>query len=180
MRVLALPGSLRPASHNRALLREAAALAPAGVVLELWDALKEIPPYDEDDDVEPLPAAVGALKAAIAEADALLVATPEYNGSIPGVLKNALDWVSRPYAANPLRGKPALVIGASTGSFGALWAQDDLRRVLKATGARVVEGGLAVPKAHEALAAGLSGEQRAQLRALLEQLAGEARTALAA
>ena len=102
--------------------------------------LKAIPPYDEDDDVEPAPAAVAALRAAIAGADAVLIATPEYNASIPGVLKNALDWVSRPLRSNSLRNKPAAVIGASTGAFGAVWAQAELRKVLGTIGARVLEG----------------------------------------
>jgi chromate reductase, NAD(P)H dehydrogenase (quinone) len=144
MKVLALSGSLRRDSYNTKLLHAAARLLPDGVQLELWDRLREVPPYDEDDDVEPVPAAVAALRAAIAGADALLVATPEYNSSIPGQLKNALDWVSRPLAKNPLRGKPVAVVGASTGAFGAVWAQAELRKVLAAMGARVVEGGVAV------------------------------------
>ena len=144
MRVLAFSGSLRRESYNSKLLRAAARLLPDGAELEVWDRLKEIPPYDEDDDVEPAPAAVAALRAAIAGADALLFATPEYNSSVPGQLKNALDWISRPLARNPLRGKPVAVVGASTGAFGAVWAQAELRKVLAAIGARVVEGGVAV------------------------------------
>src|SRR5881409_366102 len=144
MHVLALSGSLRRDSYNTKLLHAAARLLPAGAELELWDRLKEVPPYDEDDDVEPAPAAVAALRAAIAGADALLVATPEYNSSIPGQLKNALDWVSRPLATNPLRNKPVAVVGASTGAFGAVWAQAELRKVLAAIGARVVDGEVAV------------------------------------
>ena len=144
MRVLAFSGSLRRESYNSKLLRAAARLLPDGAELEVWDRLKEIPPYDEDDDVEPAPAAVAALRAAIAGADALLFATPEYNSSVPGQLKNALDWISRPLAKNPLRGKPVAVVGASTGAFGAVWAQAELRKVLAAIGARVVEGGVAV------------------------------------
>jgi chromate reductase, NAD(P)H dehydrogenase (quinone) len=144
MHVLGLSGSLRKDSYNTKLLHAAARLLPDGAELELWDRLKEVPAYDEDDDVEPAPAAVAALRAAIAGADALLIATPEYNSSIPGQLKNALDWVSRPLAKNPLRGKPVAVVGASTGAFGAVWSQAELRKVLAAMGARVLEGGVAV------------------------------------
>ena len=144
MHVLAVSGSLRSESHNTALLRAAAELLPDGVDFELWDGLKAIPPYDQDDDVEPAPAAVAAFRAAIAGADVLLIATPEYNSSIPGQLKNALDWVSRPLAKNPLRGKPVAVVGASTGAFGAVWAQAELRKVLGTIGVRVVDEGVAV------------------------------------
>jgi chromate reductase len=144
MHVLAFSGSLRRDSYNTKLLRAAARLLPDGAELELWDRLREVPPYDEDDDVEPAPAAVAALRAAIAGADAILVATPEYNSSIPGQLKNALDWVSRPLAKNPLRGKPVAVVGASAGAFGAVWSQAELRKVLGAMGGRVLEGGVSV------------------------------------
>ena len=124
-------------------------LLPDDVELELWDGLRAVPPYDEDDDVEPAPAAVADLRDAIAGADAILFATPEYNHSVPGQLKNALDWASRPLATNPLRNKPVAVVGASTGAFGAVWAQAELRKVLAATGARVVDGEVAVGHAHE-------------------------------
>ena len=100
--------------------------------------------------MQPAPRAVAELRQAIADADGLLFATPEYNSSIPGVLKNAIDWVSRPRAETPLQGKPAAVIGASTGSFGAVWAQAELRKVLGSTGARVVDLDLPVARAHEA------------------------------
>jgi chromate reductase, NAD(P)H dehydrogenase (quinone) len=149
MRVLGISGSLRRDSHNTALLRAAAELLPDGVELELWDGLKAVPPYDEDDDVDPAPAAVADLRDAIAGAEAILIATPEYNHSVPGQLKNALDWASRPLATNPLRNKPVAVVGASTGAFGAVWAQAELRKVLAATGARVVEGEVAVGHAQE-------------------------------
>ena len=144
MKVLALSGSLRRGSYNTKLLHAAADFFPDGVELEIWEGLKSVPPYDEDDDVEPAPAAVAALRAAIAGADAVLIATPEYNSSVPGQLKNALDWVSRPLAKNPLRNKPAAVIGASAGAFGAVWAQGELRKILGAIGARVVDGEVAV------------------------------------
>ena len=150
MRILAIPGSVRRDSHNARLLRHIAERAPAGVEVELWQGLKSIPPYDEDDDVEPAPAAVAELRRAIADADGLVIATPEYNSSIPGVLKNAIDWASRPRAATPLQNKPVAVVGASTGRFGAVWAQAELRKVLASAGARVVDGELAVPMAHTA------------------------------
>ena len=144
MKILGISGSLRRDSYNTKLLRAAEELLPADVEFELWDGLKTIPPYDEDDDVEPAPPPVAALRGAIAEADAVLFATPEYNSSIPGVLKNAIDWVSRPLATNALRNKPVVVIGASTGAFGAVWSQAELRKVLAATGARVVDAEVAV------------------------------------
>ena len=144
MRILGISGSLRPDSWNRKLLLAGRELRPPGVELEIWDGLKAVPPYDEDDDVQPAPAPVARMRAAIAGADGVLFATPEYNSSVPGQLKNALDWVSRPLAKNPMRGKPVAVVGASTGAFGAVWAQAELRKVLAAIGARVVEGEVAV------------------------------------
>src|SRR3954449_12455053 len=144
MKILAIAGSVRRDSWNRSLLETAAGLVPDDVELELWSRLKDVPPYDEEDDVEPAPAAVADLRDAIAGADAVLIATPEYNSSIPGVLKNALDWASRPLATNPLRNKPVAVIGASTGAFGAVWAQAELRKTLAATGARVVDAEVAL------------------------------------
>jgi chromate reductase len=144
VKVLGISGSLRRDSCNTKLLRAASDLLPAGVELELWDGLKAVPPYDEDDDGEPAPAPVTRLRAAIAGADAVLVAAPEYNSSVPGQLKNALDWVSRPFATNVLRNKPVAVVGASSGAFGAVWSQAELRKVLATIGARVVERDLAV------------------------------------
>jgi chromate reductase, NAD(P)H dehydrogenase (quinone) len=144
MRVLGISGSLRSGSHNASLLRAAAELMPEGVEFSLYAGLKTVPPYDQDDDVMPVPAPVAELREAIARADAVLIATPEYNASIPGVLKNAIDWASRPFTTNALRNKPVAVVGASTGLFGAVWAQADLRRVLERTGARVHEGEFAV------------------------------------
>jgi chromate reductase len=143
MRILALSGSLRRDSYNMALLRAAADTAPPGVEVVIYDDLGAVPAYDQDDEVGP-PRAVTALRDAFAEADAVLIATPEYNGSIPGFLKNALDWVSRPLATNPLRNKPAAVVGASTGAFGAVWAQAELRKVLGLIGARVLDRELPV------------------------------------
>ena len=177
MKVLAISGSLRSASHNTALLRAAAEEAPAGVELELWDGLKEIPPYDADDDVVPGPAAVEALRDAVREADAVLFATPEYNSSVPGALKNALDWASRPIATNAFRNKPVAVIGASGGAFGAVWAQAELRKVLGAMGARVADVELAVGHAETRID---DEDVRAGLRDALEALVATARPAIAA
>jgi chromate reductase, NAD(P)H dehydrogenase (quinone) len=173
MKVLAISGSLRAGSHNRQLLLAAADLAPAGVDVELWDGLKAVPPYDEDDDTGEAPAAVAQLRAAIAGADAVLIATPEYNSSVPGQLKNALDWASRPLETNVLRNKPVAVVGASKGAFGAVWAQAELRKVLAATGARVADAEIAVGHADRHFdAAGrlLDEEMRAQLREVVDAL----------
>ncbi|HVI16809.1 MAG TPA: NAD(P)H-dependent oxidoreductase [Gaiellales bacterium] len=150
MRVLTISGSLRPDSLNTLLLRAAEEQAPAGVQLVRFTELAAIPPFHgERSDPGERPAAVRELSEQIEAADALLIATPEYNGSIPGVLKNALDWVSTPFPDNVLRGKPVAVIGASTGGYGGMWAQAELRKVLGLTGARVVNGDLSLARAHE-------------------------------
>jgi chromate reductase len=146
MKVLAISGSLRRDSYNTGLLRAARDLAPAGVDVELYDGLGAIPAFSEDLEGDLLPATVAELNRQIAEADAVLVATPEYNGSAPGALKNALDWASRPAGMAPIVGKPAAVIGASTGSFGAKWAQEQIKRALTLSGAMVVDAELALPK----------------------------------
>jgi chromate reductase len=148
-RVLALSGSLRAGSHSTSLLRHAAERAGDELELILYDGLRDIPPFDEDaegDEAQLAP--VERLKQALRDADGVLIATPEYNGSVPGVLKNALDWVSRPFDGNPLRGKHVAVISASTGSFGGLWAQNDLRRILGTIGARVIDDSVTVPHVH--------------------------------
>ena len=177
MRVLGISGSLRRDSHNSALLRAAAERLPAGAELVEFEGLREIPPYDADVEAEEgVPEAVAALRQAIREADAVLVATPEYNHSIPGALKNALDWASRPAGESALMGKPAAAIGASTGMFGAVWAQAEVRKVLGAMGGRVVEAELPVPRAQDSYEDGrleLTPEQSAQLQELLAQLVSE-------
>ncbi len=170
MKVLGISGSLRQGSHNSRLLRAAAQLLPPGAELHEFTELRDIPPFDEDAEHSPPPAVV-ALKDAIAGAGAVLIATPEYNHSIPGALKNALDWVSRPIAENPMRGKPALVIGASTGMFGAVWAQAEARKVLGALGARVLDEELPVAKAPDGLD---DLVLTARLEELLEQLTAPA------
>ncbi len=149
MRVLGISGSLRRDSHNRRLLRAAARLLPPEAELVVFDGLKEIPPFDEDDE-SATPSAVTRWREAIADADALLFATPEYNSSIPGQLKNAIDWASRPVANAVLRNKPSAVVGASTGMFGAVWAQAELRKALAAAGARVIDRELPVATAAQA------------------------------
>jgi chromate reductase, NAD(P)H dehydrogenase (quinone) len=145
MRVLGISGSLRRDSHNTKLLRAAGEMFKArGVEFEIYPDLKLVPPYDEDDDTDRAPAAVTQLREAVAGANALFFSTPEYNYSVPGQLKNAVDWLSRPKATSVMLGKPAGVIGASTGMFGAVWSQAELRKTLGATGARVVDGEVAV------------------------------------
>lgn len=149
MRVLGISGSLRRDSHNSKLLRAAGEMFKArGVEFEIYPDLKLVPPYDEDDDTDRPPAAATQLREAVAGAHALFFSTPEYNYSVPGQLKNAVDWLSRPKAKSVMLGKPAAVIGASTGMFGAVWSQAELRKTLGATGARVVDGEVAVGHAH--------------------------------
>jgi chromate reductase len=148
--VLLVSGSLRRGSYNTALLRAAANALPSRVGHVWLDGLAGLPHYSEDDDGGRAPAAVERLRRAIAAADAVLIATPEYDGSIPGVLKNALDWASRPFPDNAWRDTPVAVIGASTGIFGAVWAQAELRKSLGIAGARVIDAGLAVGGAHDA------------------------------
>ena len=176
MRVLGISGSLRRESHNTALLRAAGEALPAGAQLAIWDRLIEIPPYCEDTEAE-TPPAVADLKSSIAAADAVIIATPEYNHSIPGQLKNAIDWVSRPVAGNPFRSKPVLVVGASTGLFGAVWAQAETRKVLGSLGADVVDEELPVGQADSVFSGGalVDDDIRAELGqrvALLVQRAG--------
>jgi len=149
--VLGISGSLRRGSHNTALLRHAGELFEAeGARFAIYEGLGELPIYDEDIDVEGPDEAVVRIRAAVREADAVFFATPEYNSSIPGGLKNAVDWLSRPsLAESALRGKPVVVVGASTGAFGATWAKADLRKALGAAGARVVDGEVALGHAME-------------------------------
>jgi len=185
MRVLAISGSLRRESHNTTLLRAAAELLPPPARLEPFAGLREVPPYDADDDTEPAPEAVSCLRETIAGADAVLIATPEYNHSIPGQLKNAIDWASRPFPDNALRGKPVAVIGASTGMFGAVWAQAELRKALGAAGARVIERELPVASADTAFDPEgrlAEPEPRGELEEILAELldAADQRHALAA
>jgi chromate reductase, NAD(P)H dehydrogenase (quinone) len=177
VRILAVSGSLRADSHNTSLLRAAAEAAPEGVEVVVWDGIGELPIYDQDlEGSDHLPDAVRRLREDWASADAILFATPEYNGSVPGGLKNALDWASRPVRAGALTNQTVAVVGASTGQFGAMWAQADLRKILGVAGARVVGDELPVTRAHEKFdGAGrlLDGELFERLRVLLETLALE-------
>jgi chromate reductase len=178
MRVLGISGSLRRDSYNSALLRVAAERLPAGVELVEFERLAEVPPYDSDAEALETPAVVAELRDAVREADAVLVATPEYNHSIPGQLKNALDWMSRPLAESPLRNKPTAVVGASTGLFGAVWAQAEARKVLAAVGARVIDRELPVGLAGDAFEPDGSladADLALALGGILAELAGEAR-----
>ena len=172
MQILAISGSLRAGSHNTGLLQAAAAVAPDGVDIKLYDGLKEIPPYDADDDVPGnRPEPVQRLKDALEEADAVLIATPEYNSSIPGVLKNALDWASRPLAESPVRNKPVAVLSSSTGMFGGVWAAAETRKVMGALGARTLEDTVAVAKADQRLANGVDATLLDELRTVVDALA---------
>jgi chromate reductase len=180
MRILGISGSLRRDSHNTSLLRAAAVSLPPGVELELFDGLGDLPHYNADIDEDPAPEAVVRLREAIAEADGVLIATPEFNGSIPGALKNALDWASRPFPDNALRGRPVAVVGASTGLFGAVWAQAEVRKVLETIGADVIDSELPVGQAHAAfgddghLTDGGMGDALERLVGLLAARAGAA------
>jgi chromate reductase, NAD(P)H dehydrogenase (quinone) len=180
MRILGISGSLRRDSHNTKLLRAAEELLPGGVDLELYTELESVPPYNEDRDTDDAPATAVHLREAIESADAVLFATPEYNGSVPGQLKNAIDWASRPHRVSALWGKPVAVVGASTGMFGAVWAQAELRKVLKTAGARVVETEIALGKADSRFDAdGMLVDEgiREQLAETVELLLAEATVA---
>jgi chromate reductase, NAD(P)H dehydrogenase (quinone) len=183
VRILGISGSLRRGSHNTGLLRAAADSVPPGVELEVFEGIRDLPPYDADLDNELAHPEVARLRQAISLADGVLIATPEYNGSIPGVLKNALDWASRPFPENSLRGKPVAVIGASTGLFGAVWAQAETRKVLGVAGADVIDRELPVGQAEAAFAGDgglLDSDQRAALADLVGVLAARAGAAQAA
>jgi chromate reductase len=173
VRVVGICGSLREGSFNRTLLAAVAAELPPGVEFGEWSGLETLPAYDADADGQIAPPSVAELRRALADADAIVIATPEYNASIPGALKNALDWASRPFPDNCLRGKPVAVVGASTGNFGAVWAQADLGRVLKTIGAHVLETALPVAAAHHAFTAGGSLRDRGlatALRTIVDEL----------
>ena len=148
-KILAIPGSLRRLSYNRGLLRAAAEHAPEDVEVEIYEDLESLAPYNEDREND-RPETVEALMAKIRAADALLLATPEYNTTLPGQLKHLVDWGSRPYGPEAaLYGKPVAVVGASTTDYGAMWAQDTLRKSLGIAGARVSDAELTIARAHE-------------------------------
>ncbi|MGW2639103.1 NAD(P)H-dependent oxidoreductase [Streptomyces sp. NPDC001348] len=140
VRILALVGSLRAGSHNRQLAEAAVKLAPEGAEVDLFEGLADIPFYNEDIDVEgSVPAAAAKLREAARGADAFLLFSPEYNGTITAVLKNAIDWLSRPYGAGAFGGKPVAVIGTALGQYGGVWAQDEARKAVGIAGGKVVE-----------------------------------------
>ena len=179
MTILAVSGSLRGGSFNSGLLRAAADAAPGGVEVVEFDTagIAALPLYDQDLDGDDVPMSVTALREAWYAADAILFATPEYNGSVPGGLKNAVDWASRPRLEAALTNKTVAVIGASPGQFGAMWAQADLRRILGIAGARVVGDELPVTRVHERFDGEgrlLDVELHERLRLVLETLAREA------
>src|SRR5215212_8497758 len=171
VKVLVLLGSLRAASINRQLAELAVETAPDGVSVQLFDRLGEVPFYNEDIDNEDVPESVKALREVAAEADAALVVTPEYNGSIPGVLKNAIDWLSRPFGNSALKGKPAAVIGGSFGQYGGVWAHDETRKSFGIAGPRVVED-LALPVPFKSLD-GKHARQNAEVVASLRDIVGK-------
>lgn len=180
MNVLALSGSLRRASNSRALLRAAQEVAPAGTQVELYDEWAEVPAFHQDLEDDP-PASVRRMRERIAGADALLIATPEYNGSIPGALKNGLDWASRPHGESVLVGKPVAVVSNSPSPFGAAWAGEHLRRALLLSGAVVVERELAIGRVGQRLENGelADRETRNQLSELVDELVETAGAELA-
>ena len=172
MRILGIAGSLRAGSVNAQLLHLAVEALPDGVEYAAWEGLRDVPPFDEDTEATPS-VAVAGLRAAVSAADAVLIATPEYNGSIPGTLKNALDWGSRPGATNVFRSKPVAVIGASPGAFGGIWAHEETRKVLGIMGARVVGAGFSLGKAHDRLGTP-DDELLGQVRDVIHALVAEA------
>jgi chromate reductase len=177
MRILAVSGSLRRDSHNTNLLRAAVEAAPEGVEVELWQGIGDLPVYDQDLEAGEVPVSVARLREDWSAADAILFSTPEYNGSVPGGLKNAIDWASRPKFHAALTNKTVAIVGASEGQFGAMWAQGDLRKILGIAGARVVSDELPVARAHEKFDAEgrlLDAELFERLRLVLETLASEA------
>jgi len=180
IKVLALVGSLRAESINRQIAELAADVAPDGVTVTLFDALADVPFYNQDiddamTDGAPVLAPVAALRAAAADADAALVITPEYNGSIPAVIKNAIDWLSRPFGDGALKGKPLAVIGGSFGRYGGVWAHDETRKSFGIAGARVIDAiKLSVQfKTLEGRAPADSAEVTANVRDAVGKLAAE-------
>ncbi|BBC38194.1 FMN reductase [Streptomyces graminofaciens] len=184
VRILALVGSLRAGSHNRQLAEAAVKHAPEGVEIELYEGLADVPFYNEDLDNEAaLPATAARLREAAGQADGFLLFSPEYNGTIPAVLKNAIDWLSRPYGAGSFTGKPTAVVGTAFGQFGGVWAQDETRKAVGIAGGTVLEDAkLSIPgsvvrfaETHPADDA----EVVTGLTQVLEQLTAQAGTAAA-
>jgi len=165
VKIVALVGSLRAESVNRKVAELAAAGAPESVSIEIYEGLATVPFYNEDLDVEPLDPAVDTLRTTLADADAVLIVTPEYNGTIPAVVKNAIDWGSRPYGSGALKDKPVAVIGASLGRYAGKWSQEDARKSVGVAGGRVidsVEVGIATSE--------LGGREVSEVPELVEQV----------
>jgi NAD(P)H-dependent FMN reductase len=180
IKVLALVGSLRAASINRQIAELAGSVAPDDVTVTIFEGLNELPFYNEEIDEAMTPGApplapVVALRAAAADADAALVVTPEYNGSIPAVIKNAIDWLSRPFGDGALKGKPLAVVGGSFGQYGGVWAHDETRKSFGIAGARVIEAiKLSVPfKTLDGIAPAEHPELTANVRDVVGKLAAE-------
>ncbi|MFI1561879.1 NAD(P)H-dependent oxidoreductase [Streptomyces sp. NPDC020490] len=185
VRILALVGSLRSGSHNRQLAEAAAKLAPEGADVVLFEGLGDIPFYNQDIDVEgSVPAAAAELREAAKAADAFLLFSPEYNGSIPAVLKNAIDWLSRPYGAGAFGGKPVAVIGTAFGQYGGVWAQDETRKSVGIAGGKVIEDiKLSIPNSLTRFAEthpADDAEVAAQVTEVVARLRGHAGEAVAA
>jgi len=138
-RIVALVGSLRADSLNRRIAEALRDQAPDGVTVEIADGLHDLPFYNEDLDAEAVPAAAATLRALVAGADAVLAVTPEYNGTMPAVLNNAIDWLSRPYGVGAITGKAFGVVGATPTPYGGKWAHEDARRSANVAGAQVVD-----------------------------------------
>lgn len=185
VRILALVGSLRAGSHNRQLAEAAVKLAPEGAEVLLFEGLAEIPFYNEDIDVEgSVPAAATKLREAAQGSAAFLFVSPEYNGTIPAVLKNAIDWLSRPYGASAFAGKPVAVVGTAFGQYGGVWAQDEARKSVGIAGGKVIEDiKLSIPGSLTRFAEthpADDAEVAAQLTEVVARLHGHADEAVAA
>ncbi|MCL6673694.1 MULTISPECIES: NAD(P)H-dependent oxidoreductase [Streptomyces] len=185
VRILALVGSLRAGSTNRQLAEAAAKFAPEGADVEIFEGLSEIPFYNEDIDVEgSVPEAAARLRAAAQASDAFLLFSPEYNGTIPAVLKNAIDWLSRPYGAGAFGGKPVAVVGTAFGQYGGVWAQDEARKAVGIAGGKVIEDlKLSIPGSLTRFAEthpADDAEVAAQLTEVVARLHGHAGEAVAA
>ncbi|MET7325281.1 NAD(P)H-dependent oxidoreductase [Streptomyces sp. NPDC005549] len=185
VRILALVGSLRTGSHNRQLAEAAVKFAPEGAEVQLFEGLADIPFYNEDIDVEgTVPAAAAKLREAAQGAQAFLLFSPEYNGTIPAVLKNAIDWLSRPYGAGAFTGKPVAVVGTAFGQYGGVWAQDEARKAVGIAGGKVIEDlKLSIPGSVTRFAEthpADDAEVAAQLTEVVARLHGHADDAVAA
>ncbi len=179
VRILALVGSLRAGSHNRQLAEAAVKLAPEGAEVYVYEGLGDIPFYNEDIDVEgSVPAAAAKLREVAGASEAFLLFAPEYNGTIPAVLKNAIDWLSRPFGAGSFTGKPVAVVGTAFGQFGGVWAQDETRKAVGLAGGKVIEDlKLSIPGSMTRFAEthpADDAEVAAQLTEVVERLHGHA------